>query len=97
MLEYGNYDGALVAHTEEEYREKIVFLLTNEWATELIENCMREDLALGRGMYNPNRVVENFAVAIPAAIQQVRSQQNANIDITGLLPEVPEGGAAAWF
>ena len=95
MLEYGNYDGALVAHSEEEYREKIVFLLSNEWATQLIEDCMREDLALGRGMYNPNRVVENFAVGIPAAIQQVRSQQNANIDITGLLPDVPKGGAAA--
>ena len=99
MLEYGGYQ-ELVALTCEDFISKTVKYLRSKEETDLVELRMREDRAAKRGMYNTDRIPQNFAVAVPLIVDSTRRRAGGdstaalrNIDITPRLPPMPPGGS----
>lgn len=101
MLEYGGY-GHLVARTEEDLISKAATYLGSMEKTLRIEQCMREDRANNRGMFYRDRVVANFAAAVPLMMESVNAaggdclpvRRRGDIDVTTSLPSMPPGGSA---
>jgi hypothetical protein len=101
MLEYGGY-GHLVARTQEDLIRKAAAYLGSMDKTLSIEQCMREDRANNRGMFYRDRVVANFAAAVPLIVESVNGaggdshpvRRRGDIDIRTSLPSMPRGGSA---
>jgi hypothetical protein len=97
MLVYGGYE-ELVALTCEDFITKTVKYLLSKEETDSVELRMREDRAAKRGMYNTNRIPQNFAVAVPLIMDNIQracgdSTVLRDIDITSKLPWMPPGGS----
>ena len=98
MLVYGGYE-ELVALTCEDFITKTVKYLLSKEETDSVELRMREDRAAKRGMYNTDRISQNFAVAVPLIVDSTRRRAGGDstalrdIDVTSRLPPMPPGGS----
>jgi hypothetical protein len=99
MLEYGGY-GELVALSYEDFKSKTVKYLRSKEETDPLELRMRADRDAKRGMYNTDRIPQNFAVAVPLIVDGTGRRAGGDstaalriIDITSSLPPMPPGGS----